>query len=311
MKLSVLCSKRHKGGRGRRGPFRTLAAGLCGAVAYMVIANVAFAKAILPFVEMAEPSLAIDSENVSVFNISGENGPFFICDNILDISIVDRNIESHNLPLARCYLHISGNDNFRISCNIFLRWVAERLQICRHGNIVSWRLADISRHSARVSEVPRFPDMNPVSLDVDVSPQLLFRRLLGKSSLVASGYGGIAGRESGDSGEYQGADDKPQTNSPHPQLPVSIIGGPFGGSRHALLFAQISLVMIFGIAAWGPIYLGLRFLAFGNPRIPSDFILTPRFLIGWSRPRLVGFFTLCCGLLVIGGSGWLAWFLRE
>ena len=195
---------------------------------------------------------------------------------MLDINVADRNIESHNLPLAWRYVHISRNDNFRISCNIFLGRVSECLQICRHGNIVSWRLADISRHHARVSEISQLPDVNPVSLNIDVSPQLLFRRLLGKSSLVASGYGGVAGRESGDSCEYQGADDKPQTNSPHPQLPVSIIGGPFGGSRHALLFAQISLVMIFGIAAWGPIYLGLRFLAFGNPRIPSDFILILR-----------------------------------
>lgn len=70
-------------------------------------------------------------------------------------------------------------------------------------------------------------------------------------------------------------------------------------------------VMILSVAAWVPIYLGIRFLVFGNPRIPSDYILTPRFLIGWSYPRLIGCLTLCCGLLLIGGGLWLAWLLRE
>jgi hypothetical protein len=295
----------------RRGAFRPLAMLLCGAIAYLVIANVACAKTILSFVEMAEPCLTTDTECVPVFNISGENGPFIIRDNVLNISIANGHVESNNSPMAGRYVHISSNNDFGISCDVFGGRFTKHLQVCDYINTVSGRLADIQRNYTRVSKIPRFPYVNTVSLDIDVSPQLPFGGLLRKSGLVASGYGSIASRESGDSCKYQGADDKPQANSAKPQLPKRIIGGALSGGRHALLFAQISLVVILSIAAWGPIYLGLRFLAFGNPRIPSDFILTPRFLIGWSFPRLVGFFTLCCGLFLIGGSGWLAWLLRE
>src|SRR3954447_14360151 len=98
-----------------------LAALLCGAIANVVIANVLLAETAFPFVEMAKPRLALDAENVSIFNITCENGPFIICGNMLDVNIAYRCIESNNLSLAGRYIHISRNDNFRISCNIFLR----------------------------------------------------------------------------------------------------------------------------------------------------------------------------------------------
>lgn len=121
---------------------------------------------------------------------------------------------------------------------------------------------------------------------------------------IAGGVGRLCRdpQRPGDERESQNAD---------PQLPKRIIRSTLGSSGHALLFTQVGLAVIVGIAAWGPIFWGLGLILFGRPRIPSDFLLTPRFLIGWRKPKLVGFISFCGGLLLIGGGVWLTWCLRE
>jgi hypothetical protein len=144
-----------------------------------------------------------------------------------------------------------------------------------------------------------------------VGSKLPFGGFCSEACLISGSDSGIASSKGCNPCENQRDHNERKSETPNNQLQPSIIGGAFSGSRHALLLTQIGLVVILSVAAWGPIYLGIRFLAFGNPSLPSDFILTPRFLIGWSRPRLVGFFTLCCGLLLVSGGVWLAWLLRE
>src|SRR5215208_168972 len=179
--------------------FRAVVMLLCSAITQVVIANVACAKTILPFVEMAKPRLTIDSECIPVFNIPSQDGPFIVHNNVLNISISNWHVESNNSPVAGRYEHISRNNDFSISCNIFFRRFAKHLQVCYYINAVSGRLTDVQRDHTRMGEIPRFPDVNSVRLDIDVGPQLPFRSLLSKSSLVASGNGGVAGRESANS----------------------------------------------------------------------------------------------------------------
>jgi hypothetical protein len=66
-------------------------------------------------------------------------------------------------------------------------------------------------------------------------------------------------------------------------LPPGVVGGPFGGDGHSLLFAQVSLAMLTGVAAGGLINGGLGLLIFGNLLGVSD-LWGLCFLSGWRPP---------------------------
>jgi hypothetical protein len=296
----------------RRGALRILAMLLSGAIAQAVIANITFAQ-IGPLVEVTKSRFALSIKSVIILNDTRYDDPLSMHFNINNFITRERHLGANfkNLSIIRGDSHVPGHHLIKSTDGLGGAGAWNDLGERDHLDPICRSRSHILDDDSNVGKKTFFPIKHAPSLYTNVSAQLPFGSLLREASLIASGYRGIAGREGGDSCEYQGGNDKQQANSSHPQLQVGIIGGTFGGSRHALLFAQIGLVMILSIAAWGPIYLGIRFLAFGNPRIPSDYILTPRFLIGWSYPRLVGVSALCCGLLLIGSSVWFAWLLRE
>jgi hypothetical protein len=292
--------------------FRAIAMVLCGVISYVVVANISLTQ-VFPLIKGAEARLSPLIEGVGVFNNTGDEYPLSMISNGNYFIPGRRQLGMHTqvLMCIRGYGQIAGHKLFEVIRDHRIWRARDYPYYSKYPNIIGWSRPNIPNSNSSVRQKIFLPMVYTTSFYGDISSQFPLGGTLSEARLVAGSNGCVASRKSSDPGKYQGTDDKPQTNPAHPQLPIRIIGRSFGGSRHALLFAQISLVMILSIAAWGPIYLGIRFLAFGNPRIPSDFILTPRFLIGWGYPRLVGLFTLCCGLLLIGGGGWLTWLLRE
>lgn len=175
---------------------------------------------------------------------------------------------------------------------------------------IGWRLAVVHDGESHLRLIIN-PKLNLNFPYRDICSELAFGGVLGETRLFGCGYGGISSGESGNSGKDQRGHDQRQPDAADNQLSKSVIGGLLGGGRHTLLFAQVGFAVIVGIAAWGPIFWGIRLLAFGGPIIPSDFILMPRVLIRGRYPRLIGFFSLCCGLLIFTGGAWLTWFLGE
>jgi hypothetical protein len=193
----------------RRGAFRLFAILLSGAIAQTVIANIAFAQ-IGPLVEVTESRFALSIKSVIILNDTRYDDPLPMHFNINNFITRERHLgaDFKNLSIIGGDSHVPGHHLIKATDGLGSAGAWNDLSERGYLNLICWSRSHILYGNSNVGKKTLFPIRHASSLHSNVSAQLPFGSLLREASLIASGYGGIAGREGGSRGYSEGGSNK-------------------------------------------------------------------------------------------------------
>jgi len=133
---------------------RALALLLCGAISYVVIADVFLAKCFAS-IEVKESSFSTNFESVDIFDIPINSDPFTFIYDICHIAVAEEFFMRNHMKLSGSDVHISGARYFSGFCDVGIRRAIDDIKICGNNDLVGRRLSEIANvdHGVRIESL--------------------------------------------------------------------------------------------------------------------------------------------------------------